>query len=248
MIKRFFLGFLFIFSAFSVLRRHTELLKWLLMPFIFDILLLISGGVYGAQFVPFLSEKSHAYLMSLGLNSGGHFLYYLLMFIIWFVLFIAISFLIYLLGSIIASPFYAVMAKVVLIKEQALIEKKFILMDEIKLAIKMLATSVLRVIMITAVGVALFAVSFLPLVGLLVGFCFFILIIFDVSDYALESLGFTLKQRVVFVKSNWPEFLGMSFFLSLTSFMPGLLIILAPFSVIGSAYIISKIVNRGVPV
>lgn len=248
MIRRFFLGFLFIFSAFSVLRRHTELLKWLLMPFVFDILLLISGGVYGAQFVPFLSDKSHAYLMSLGLNSAGHFLYYILMFLIWFFLFIAILFLMYLLGSIIASPFYSIMAKAVLIKEQALVEKKFILMDEIKLAIKMFTTSALRVLLIATVGVMLFAISFFPILGLLAGFCFFILIIFDVSDYALESLGFTLIQRIVFVKSNWPEFLGMTFFLSLTSFIPGLLIMLAPFSVIGSAYIISKILKRGVPV
>lgn len=85
------------------------------------------------------------------------------------------------------------------------------------------------------VALVLFVSAFLPGVNMIAAFFAFVVLAMDSSDYAFEARTMNFAQRLTYVRSNWPEYFGMASFLALTALIPGLILLVMPFAVIGSA-------------
>jgi CysZ protein len=98
--------------------------------------------------------------------------------------------------------------------------------------------SLLKTLLLLAVGFILFVFSFLPVLNFFaVGGALMILAL-DCMDYSLEALGYGFRQRMAYFVKNPAQWLGMSLGLGLTLLVPGLTLLVIPGAVTGAALIV----------
>ena len=71
-------------------------------------------------------------------------------------------------------------------------------------------------------------------------FVSFILIAFDASDYVMETLEFSVKERFVFLRNNFAEYCGMGTSIGIFMLIPGLIVLMMPFMVIGASQVVAS--------
>ena len=217
--------------------------KWVILPLFIDVIFMFVGVLWCSHFIQ--STVTKATLMIFGETGGGWgaLTYYLLLALLWFVFIVLFFYFVWLAASIIAAPFYAIMAERTLRHLGALEAKTPSLTLTLKTSLKMIWISFVRGIILLIVGAFLFVSSFIPGLNLLAGFALFIILALDSMDYAFEARAMGLSERWRFFLRNLPEFLGMGAFVGLTSFVPGLILLVMPVAVVGSAGLMGKIVT-----
>lgn len=212
---------------------------WVLCPFLIQIALLVMGLSWGFVEIKAITLKILAFFISQPDSIWAISVYYLLVVLFGLVFSVLYFFFMYMISSVISSPFFSI------ITEKSLRHLKVLggqnsFRESIQLAIKMIAVSVLRGFFILMVGLILFVASFIPILNLAAAYIAFLLIAMDSSDYAFESMGFSLKRRLQFVRENFVEYCGMATFVGLTVFIPGLIVLIMPFAVLGSTEIVAS--------
>lgn len=240
MIKRFFDGFGFIIEGKRTLSRVPGLGRWILIPWLLDVGLLGAGIYFGAEWVQRLANSATAFIIkSTDMNSLSV-VVYILLFVFWLVFAVLLFFLVYLFASVSSAPFYSVMAEKILVHKGTLRARPFSLSWVIKNSLRMLWVSILRAFILVLVGSVVFVVSFLPGLNLLSTFLVFVILSLDSADYALEAMGFGLRSRLRFFLDNFVEFCGMGAFVALTAMIPGLIVLLMPFAVLGATNLVGE--------
>jgi uncharacterized protein involved in cysteine biosynthesis len=104
----------------------------------------------------------------------------------------------------------------------------------------MFGVSVLRGFLFGLLGAVLFVFSFVPGLGLLTGFCFLVLVAFDICDYALEALQMNLSERIYFFRRHIAVMVGLGAIMGLVFLVPGLNFFLFPAAVAGAADVVRR--------
>lgn len=244
MIQRFFAGFGFIISGWRLLGKVQGLVPWLLFPYLIAVALLGLGVYFGSEFISPIVHKAMLFTFASAEGIFYQLLYYPLLIIFWLVFIVLYFYVVYVLTSVVASPFYAIVAEKTLRHLKAIEERPFSLRQTLGVSLRMFGVSLVRGSLLLFIGVFLFVVSFVPALNLLAGYAVFVLLAFDSMDYAFEASAYGLRQRLRFFRDNLPEFLGMGGFVALTSFIPGLILMVMPLAVVGSAELLSQIKER----
>jgi CysZ protein len=242
LVRRFFLGFGFVFTGWNYLGKVPGLKKWIVMPILIDLVLLVFGLKFGTSAIHAL--VLHFQTAIFGANPAGWAasLSWVVLIIFWLLFFIFYLYLVYILASIIGAPFYSIIAARVLghvEKSRGTFKPKPM---SLLRSIHMIWMTLLRSLMLTVVAAILFVVSFIPGLNLVAAFLTFVLIGFDLTDYALELKGYHLRQRFRFLFRNFAEYCGMGAFIGLTAFVPGLILLLVPTAVIGGTVLVDTII------
>ncbi len=238
-------GFFTTYRGFKVFKRHKSLWSWFLLPFLLDfvILLLIVFLGFWILSLPILSFPI------LSFSTLSFFSYWIFPFVkltLFFVLFFLFFYSFYSLHTLVASPFYSLLAENTLRKE-GFINQKFSLMQSLLLVLKMTWASLIKIFIFSVffLFILFFSFFFSFLSWPLLFWPFFVLA-YDSMDYSFEVLGKNFFQRLSFLKQYFPFFLGLGFFLCLANLLPVLGPLLAfPFSVSGSAGYFKKIGFQG---
>jgi len=101
--------------------------------------------------------------------------------------------------------------------------------------ISMLKVGLLKSLMLVCIGVVLFATSFVPILAFVPFYFALLVLAYDSFDYGLELYGLNLKQRSTFFQKEFFMLNGHVGVLFLLSFVPGLLLLTLPFSVVGAS-------------
>jgi len=99
----------------------------------------------------------------------------------------------------------------------------------------MMKVGLLKALFLVAIGIVLFISSFLPLLSFLPFYFALLVLAYDSFDYGLELYGYNLNQRSTFFQKEFFMLNGHAAILFLLSFIPGLLLLTLPFSVIGAS-------------
>lgn len=213
MIRRFISGFGFVFSGWRHFQEVQGLKKWVALPLIIDLIIFI-----------------------LGIYVGLHYIHHLLWRILFFIFYL---FFVYVFATVVGSPFYRLLAAKTL-ERLGFVRNQKNLSSRIVHSSKMMVATVMRAIVLLTCAVVLFVLSFIPGLNVLTTFFGFILVAFDITDYALELKGYHLVQRFRFLLRAWPEYLGMAAFITLTALIPGLIVLLMPFAIVGATIVVHK--------
>jgi len=240
-VQRFFWGFGFVRAGFRAVADSRSLKLWLLLPLIIDLALLGVGVYFGAGFVTQITQQALLFILGNPDSTFYAVLYYPFLILFTFVFLILFFYVVYILASVIASPFYSIISEIILVKQGALPPQKFSLLHTLTTSLKMLWISILRGVFLLFIGAFLFVASFIPGLNLLVGFIIFLLMAFDSADYALEAKQLNLSQRLGFFRRHFVEFSGMATFVGLTAFVPGLILLVMPFAVVGASLVVAKL-------
>lgn len=207
------------------------------MPLILSIALFFLGtGFFSSYFSNFLDQ------VLFGIS--GWWIYPLFSVLLKIGLYLSLSTLfaygLFSIFSIIASPFHLYLAEALCLKNNYPVVTE--IKNQIKLFFFLLKISIKKMLLFSALGILFFVLSFVPVVSIFANFAIVWIIALDSMDYIMELKAVGLVQRLKFSFTFFPFFLGLSFFLSLSVLVPGLLLIVFPFTVIGSTqYFIKQI-------
>ncbi|MCB9025710.1 MAG: EI24 domain-containing protein [Bdellovibrionaceae bacterium] len=228
-------GLKFIFSGFKVILTDKSLWLWAMAPIIIDLTLLIYLLNIGLSYLTVWVVGALSFIFTDPSGVLYSILYYPLYIFFAIGFTVIIVFAIYLIGTVIASPFNSVIAEKVLVGRGVLRDRPFQFSRWIKTSIKMMMTSLLRVLIFAFIGIFLFVFTFIPGLNLLSSFFAFIVLAFDNMDYSYEAMEYRLTERLSHLKQNALLYSGMGSIIGLTLLIPGLTLILMPFLVAGAA-------------
>lgn len=140
----------------------------------------------------------------------------------------------YILLQVVYIPFCSFLAEAVL-RDKGIVEVKG-LQGMITYNLSMMKVGVLKSLLLVFIGLVLFASSFLPLLSFLPFYFALLVLAYDSFDYGLELYGYNLSQRSTFFQKEFFMLNGHAAVLFLLSFIPGLLLLTLPFSVIGASF------------
>ena len=238
--KRVVKGINYGIRGFSLIFKNRKLTLLALVPF-FVQLLLFGIGVYLTLY--YLGDWSDGILRLLPLDTAnqvdnGFFnslinklvlgIYWLLKVILLLVLLVIQFLILYLLGTIIASPFYDLISEVT--------ESILGLKDETPLSFKRLLRStwvtigieIKKVLLFSTIAVFTLLLSLIPFLGTVINL--FVLNIyaamvftFTFCDYPMSRRDWSLGQRLKFAENHYLEYLGFGllFFIPVINFVAG---------------------------
>jgi uncharacterized protein involved in cysteine biosynthesis len=242
--RRFLFGFGFIGMGFRLFRAIPGLKIWLVIPFILDFLLLFAGIYFGTGEIRFLVRKVSFLIFTSADSLAFQIFYYPMVVLLWLIFFVLYFYVVYLIASVLASPIYSIMAEKTTRHLESESRKNTNLISTVTLSARMLWISLIRSLLLLVVGLFLFVGSVVPGVNLIAAFIAFVLLAFDSADYALEVHGLRLRARFKFLRRNLVEFVGMGAAMGLTALVPGLILIIMPFAVVGATHVVFEIEKR----
>ncbi len=221
--------------------RHALLNKNLLVLALIPVLVAAIGLFFGFKplFRIYLSESAGIFLDKEIFDFWGGAIF------LWigkFILKIFIVFLTFLTFYILLQVIYIPICS--LLAEKVLLRKGIIRCQSIKEALgfnlRMFKMSLIKSGVLIFAGFFFFIGSFVPGLGFVSVYFTLIVLAYDSFDYGLELYGLNLKDRILFIKKNFMLINGHVGALLLFSFIPGLILLIFPFSVIGASLFIGE--------
>lgn len=241
--RRFKNGFDFIYVGIRLVGRVPGLKFWLILPFLLDAVIIGFGVSAGTEHIRAFVNKALLFVFTKPDSMAFNFFYFPLLFLFWLVFVVLYFYMVYLLTSVMASPIFSVLAERTTRYLSQATHHPLPQLSPIQLAVRMAWVSLLRSAILLMVGVLLFTTSFVPGLNFITAFLAFVLLAFDSADYAFEVHRFHLKDRFRFLKNNIFEFFGMGAVIGLTALVPGLILLVMPFAVIGSTAVVYQIIH-----
>jgi uncharacterized protein involved in cysteine biosynthesis len=147
---------------------------------------------------------------------------------------LAALYILFVLHSFVAVPFYSVLA------ERALAQRGLHHKQNIAGMLRMFRIGAVKSVLLLAIGVVLFVLSFVPVLNLAALAVTLLLLAFDCMDYAFEAAGFGLRRRLGYLFTRRAQWAGMAAGLALTLLVPGLTLLVTPGAVVGGALILKE--------
>lgn len=240
MLQRLGIAATFLFLGLREILSRPKLILLSLAPLTVDVLLFTLGFTYGTPVLHTALDSAMAWIFTSKDTFLFQVAYYPMLVLFWMVFVISLTTSVYLLASVIASPFNALIAETILVSRNLVPAQKFTFISFIAFSLRMVAISAARASILIFLSIFVFIVSFLPGVNLLSSYFAAVLISFDAADYTLELKNYSLKQRFMTLRTLLPEYLGMGIVLILALLLPGFVLLLMPVIVSGATLIVGK--------
>ena len=144
------------------------------------------------------------------------------------------SFLVfYIFLQVIYIPFCSLIAEAVL-RDKGIIKINGF-SEMVSYNFSMIRVGLLKALLLIVIGFVLFLSSFMPFLSFLPFYFALLVLAYDSFDYGLELYGLDLSQRSTFFQKEFFMLNGHAGVLFLLSFVPGLLLLTLPFSVVGAS-------------
>ncbi len=217
--------------------KNKGLLALALIPVTIAILSLSLG--FSSLFKVYFSYASEVLLSEGWFDFWGGFI---LLWLSKLVLKILTGFLTFLTFYILLQVVYIPICS--LLAERVLAHKGIVRHDSIWKSLvfnaRMLKTGLIKAIVLISLGVFCFMGSFIPILNFMPIYFALIVLSYDSFDYGLELYGLSFGDRVLFIRKEFMAINGHAGVLFLFSFIPGLILLTLPFSVIGASLLVGE--------
>ncbi len=237
LLYRYSRGMAFVFQGIKAIFGIPGLLVWAVIPFVIDGLILIFGFSVGREKVSAWKTQALERIFSDSSGWAYALLSPLLGFFFWVVFVGLLLYATFLLSTVIAAPFNAIMAEKTLVHYGLLKSSSSYGSAWLTNSLRMFMVSMVRSFVFALIGIILFVFSFIPLVNVLAVFGLTLIMAFDSMDYSFEAQQMGLAQRFKYFRNHLPEFSGMATMLSLSLLVPGLTLLLLPAAVVGGSWV-----------
>ncbi len=237
-------GLSFWVRGWGLLLTQRRLLMLAIVPFL--IAVTIAGVFTWILFGHLASWVEMLVTFILGTTSGfwSQLLYYPLVVGGGLLLLVSCVFVSYFAHSILAIPFYSLLAERALILNGLKVDRSFMLGVWLRTSLRMLRVSVIKSILFLSLGVLLFILSFIPVVNIIAIFLTLMILAFDLLDYSFEGMEYGLRERLGLIWRNRSTWAGMALALGLTLFIPGFTLVIAPGAVVGGTLVLQEILGK----
>ena len=108
-------------------------------------------------------------------------------------------------------------------------------------AVRMLGVSLLKSVVLMILGLLIFFMGWIPLLGIVAWVLGSMILAFDASDYALEAMRLGFRERFGFFRKHLSNYAGFGLALGLTFFIPGANLFLLPGAVVGASILVTRL-------
>lgn len=236
-------GLSFWLRGWAFLLQDRRLLILALLPFV--IALMSTAAMVLALWLYLPEWVRMALSLWLGQVEGvwRQILYYPILFSLALVVGFSALYILYVLQTLIAIPFYALLAERTLMLVGKRPNTNSSWRAAVSKSLRVLRIGIIKAILLLVLGFVLFVFSFLPLFNLGAFALAIFLLAFDCVDYSFEVLGLGLRQRGAYLFREWPQWSGMALGLALTLIVPGLTLLVIPGAIVGAALIVKTETN-----
>ena len=238
--KDFIAGLFSIFESLKFIKKNKDLWFWILCPFLIYMSLLFYSFSWGVGLIESYTIKALNTLKSIGLEFLVDYLHIPLVIILSLAFGVLLIYLIFVFGSIFASPFNAVLAEKTLLKTGLIEDRPFNFMRWTRVTIKMMLASVLKSILFLFFGVFIFIASFIPGLNILSIYFTLMIMAFDSMDYSYELMELNLGRRIMMFRSSWWTASGLATSFGLTLVLPGVILLFLPVSVVSAGLLMQS--------
>ena len=242
--KKFLTGFNSVFVGLNILAKDRSVLMVALLPLAVNVIVAATVAVLGFKYVPDWVEKVKKLTVHDSPGFWDSILSVPLEFLTWITFIGLLFFVTYIVAMILASPLNGLLAEKALQYMGVVQPKPFSFLQWLATSARMVWISLIKSILFAGIGVLVFFVSFVPVLGIFSSIVVLLIISFDGADYSFEVLQFNLIQRLTLFRENWPYFLGAATVIGLTLMVPILNFVLFPAIVVGQADLVRRILNN----
>ena len=230
-ISKILFGFLAPVSGAKLLLSRPKYLVYSIIPFLIGVGFVLVGYLVAAEYLgPFVK----AWVESFEFFRQFDFLMNAVSFFLLFVTWILVSIVNFLAGyiciSILAGPFYAILVEQIFADELPGIYQ----FKSLKIAIKMLLLSLMKISIFLFLGLVCFLMAFFPPFNIFASFTILLMVAFDCSDYSYEVNQLTLRKRWAFFRKHFFEYSGFSIAILLVNLVPGAFFVFLPVFICGA--------------
>ena len=211
-----------------------------IIPLIIDIVIFISTLRYGSRFLNSALQSTMAWIFPGEAGWWFDIAYYPLLILFWVVFLIAVTSIVYLLASVVASPFNALIAENILVARGLVTPVRMGLFAFMAFSVRMIGISLARAGILISLSLVALLLSFLPGVNFVSSYFAAMVVGFDAADYTMEAKGFSLADRFATVRRFFPEYAGMGFMLIFVLMIPGLALLMMPVIVSGATVVMGQ--------
>tara|TARA_B100001248_G_scaffold260915_1_gene250522 strand:- start:11296 stop:12021 length:726 start_codon:yes stop_codon:yes gene_type:complete len=235
--SQFMWGFTTFWGSLATLRKHKGLKKYIYLPILISILFLFLSFYL-------LGGEGSAYLMSLLPIEQGGFFYWLIYSVFFVFAFLFSVLFAYVFANIVNIPFHAFLCSAFYKKAYSWSEPDYSVLQVIKVSIYFLIVGIIKTLILLAISILCFLLSFFPPLSLFVAFVGLMVVAFDFCDISFEILEFDLSKRFHFIRRNFWQFVGFTCGLSIVSLIPGFNFLFMPFMILSASKMVYELNNK----
>ena len=247
-VANFLNGFFAVFRGIVIIFSSKKMMTIAAAPVLLGLLALVCfAGYVIPHYMTIHHYFENFFIQSFGMTSQNIFVevgLHSLVFLLVLALMFASVYVLFLTTKLLASPFYALLARQVLKNRGILKADDLSFVRWMILSFRTTAVNLIEISVFTIFGGVLFVFSFIPIVNVLAAFGFFLIMAYDSTDYSLDVLNLGLSERVKYFLSHFTQFCGFALAISLVMLVPGLNLILFAASVAGGSDLVSRNVSR----
>ncbi|MBC86337.1 MAG: hypothetical protein CL677_04080 [Bdellovibrionaceae bacterium] len=241
-------GLLVLFRGWATLKEYPSLKKWILLPLLVDLLVFVIGLVTLGGWIQGLILSMSTWLVGLlSFLQSFEWIFGLIYYPLLFIAFVAFAilwiYLTFIIGTIVAAPFNALLAEKTLLQLKVIEEESFSLKSWIGFTLRMLVAALTKAVVFSLFGVVLFICSFIPGLNIVSAYGALLIVTFDCFDYSYEVLGLNFGQRIKTFLGSLPMASGMAAGMGATLIIPGSTLLLLPLAVVGASRLLAD--SRG---
>lgn len=230
LVQRIYFGFTSVSAGYTLIRNSRRLQLYALLPFVLGLIFIFVTHRLSQEFlVPWL-EGFYEQWLPLRPTAWWASWIKAMIGVLFFILRLLLEFVLaYIFVIVLAGPFYTLLAEQVFhMKNIHRPQQGFSLM------IKMALWGLVKVMLFISLALICFIMSFFPPLNILAALTLFMAVAFDVSDYAFETGGESLRSSIRFMIEHLWEYVGLASALGLVALVPGLIFFLLPLFVCGA--------------
>lgn len=227
-------GVSFWFRGWTFLLARPRLFVVAIVPLILSLIMASAAIFWLYSFLPSWSADLVAWAFH-QFPIVAKIFYYPLVVIGGLIILVAGIFVAYVVQSLIAIPFYIILAEKTLAEIGAKSPSPAGFRSWFRHSAHMFLIGIVKAVVFLSLGLILFLTSFFPGLNVIAIAGPLLLMAYDLLDYSYEALGFGLRQRLRYSLRQKGLWVGMAFGLGLTMVVPGLTLLIAPGAVVGAA-------------
>jgi CysZ protein len=236
--RRFLFGFATYFRGLKTWLSHRSLLKLSIIPFFLDLLGLVVGIYYTLTHF----EKITAHFVHRPEFWYQFIVYYLILAIAALSLFFIVLFLVFIVANLVALPFNDLLAEKTLSLHNALpIVRENGSRARVSKSLRNMGAMLKKLPILVVAGLFMTVAAFVPGLGILAAMLGVFLMAMDRIDYASDHHQLSFKERMGFVRRNFPEMVGFAAALGFTTALPFFNILLMPGGVVAGAILFAEL-------
>lgn len=244
---KFRMGIMTLLKGLREIFSDLKIFLYTLIPFLISIAVVAVLFKYGwelssAWAESIVTQYVPSYLLKTSWVSKA--VYWIINVVFKFLVILVLTYFSFIFVQLVSIPFYSLICERILFKRGVFPDRPFRISTWIRVTLRMFMVSLIRMMIFLTLWILVFIISLIPGLQFLGIYYSGLMMAMDSLDYTVEIYEMTLGRRIRLYFENFSYFTAVSFVLIPFLFVPGLILLLLPITVVGMSVQFAETMGR----